>query len=137
MKETFHEVEAALKAASSFAFFLKATPHVMAIFCRFVAGSSKWHKSTALPIVPVYLDQVWGSCFSYKHGKMFWKWSDRGGYPVSITLASHYPIRPRPRKSGKSFKNSPPTRRRSGREPACRCTANSCAPRPVIHFARA
>ncbi len=34
-----------------------------------------------VPIVPVYLDRVWGSIFSFKGGRFFWKWPAR--VPVS------------------------------------------------------
>ena len=31
-----------------------------------------------VPIIPVYLDRVWGSIFSFKGGRFFWKWPVRG-----------------------------------------------------------
>ncbi|WP_374383738.1 acyl-[ACP]--phospholipid O-acyltransferase [Dongia sp.] len=39
-----------------------------------------------VPIIPVHLDQVWGSIFSFKNGKFFWKWPSRFFYPVTITF---------------------------------------------------
>jgi acyl-[acyl-carrier-protein]-phospholipid O-acyltransferase / long-chain-fatty-acid--[acyl-carrier-protein] ligase len=41
-------------------------------------------KDTNAPVVPVYLDGLWGSIFSYKGGKFFWKWPRRWRYPVTI-----------------------------------------------------
>ncbi len=41
-------------------------------------------KDTDAPVVPAYLDGLWGSIFSYKGGKFFWKWPKRWRYPVSI-----------------------------------------------------
>jgi len=41
-------------------------------------------KGTEIPVVPVYLDGLWGSIFSFKGGKFFWKWPKRWRYPVSI-----------------------------------------------------
>jgi 1-acyl-sn-glycerol-3-phosphate acyltransferase len=36
------------------------------------------------PIIPVYLDELWGSIFSFAGGKFFWKWPGPGGRRVSI-----------------------------------------------------
>jgi acyl-[acyl-carrier-protein]-phospholipid O-acyltransferase/long-chain-fatty-acid--[acyl-carrier-protein] ligase len=36
------------------------------------------------PVIPTYLDELWGSIFSYRGGKFFWKWPARWPYPVSI-----------------------------------------------------
>jgi acyl-[acyl-carrier-protein]-phospholipid O-acyltransferase/long-chain-fatty-acid--[acyl-carrier-protein] ligase len=41
-------------------------------------------KDTNIPIVPVYLDGLWGSIFSYEGGKFFWKWPKTWRHPVSI-----------------------------------------------------
>ena len=37
-----------------------------------------------VPIIPVYLDRVWGSIFSFKGGRFFWKWPARVPYPVIV-----------------------------------------------------
>ena len=44
-----------------------------------------------VPVIPVHLDQVWGSIFSFKDGKFFWKWPKRFFYPVTITFGSPLP----------------------------------------------
>jgi len=41
-------------------------------------------KGTDAPVVPVCLDGLWGSVFSYEGGKFFWKWPKRWRYPVLI-----------------------------------------------------
>jgi acyl-[acyl-carrier-protein]-phospholipid O-acyltransferase / long-chain-fatty-acid--[acyl-carrier-protein] ligase len=41
-------------------------------------------KDTDAPVVPVYLDGLWGSIFSYEGGKFFWKLPRRWRYPVTI-----------------------------------------------------
>ena len=48
-------------------------------------------KDTDAPVVPVYLDGLWGSIFSYEGGKCFWKWPRHWRYPVSIRFGR--PIR--------------------------------------------
>lgn len=42
-------------------------------------------KGTTAPVIPVYLDGLWGSIFSHYGGRLFWKWPTRWPYPVSIS----------------------------------------------------
>ena len=44
-----------------------------------------------VPIVPVYLDRVWGSIFSFKGGRFFWKWPVRVPYPVTVAFGPPLP----------------------------------------------
>src|SRR5262249_26382595 len=44
-----------------------------------------------VPIVPVYLDRVWGSVFSFKGGRFFWKWPVRVPYPVTVAFGRPMP----------------------------------------------
>jgi acyl-[acyl-carrier-protein]-phospholipid O-acyltransferase/long-chain-fatty-acid--[acyl-carrier-protein] ligase len=50
-------------------------------FERMVAGLD-------VPVVPVYLDRVWGSIFSFKGGRFFWKWPVRVPYPVTVAFGT-------------------------------------------------
>lgn len=43
------------------------------------------------PIVPVCLDGVWGSIFSYQAGRFFWKIPQRIPYPVTISFGEPLP----------------------------------------------
>jgi|TARA_B100000315_G_C14564191_1_gene582072 acyl-[acyl-carrier-protein]-phospholipid O-acyltransferase/long-chain-fatty-acid--[acyl-carrier-protein] ligase len=38
------------------------------------------------PIVPACIHDVWGSIFSWQHGKAIWKWPKKVPYPVTITF---------------------------------------------------
>jgi acyl-[acyl-carrier-protein]-phospholipid O-acyltransferase/long-chain-fatty-acid--[acyl-carrier-protein] ligase len=44
-----------------------------------------------VPIIPVYLDRVWGSIFSFKGGRFFWKWPVRVPYPVTVAFGQPLP----------------------------------------------
>jgi acyl-[acyl-carrier-protein]-phospholipid O-acyltransferase/long-chain-fatty-acid--[acyl-carrier-protein] ligase len=44
-----------------------------------------------VPIVPVYLDGVWGSIFSFKGGRFFWKRPARVPYPVTVAFGAPLP----------------------------------------------
>ncbi|MEA3508937.1 MAG: AMP-binding protein, partial [candidate division NC10 bacterium] len=41
--------------------------------------------------IPVHLDRLWGSIFSFKDGKFFWKWPERIPYPVTVSFGSPLP----------------------------------------------
>jgi acyl-[acyl-carrier-protein]-phospholipid O-acyltransferase/long-chain-fatty-acid--[acyl-carrier-protein] ligase len=42
-------------------------------------------KSTGAPVIPVHLDQLWGSLFSFSGGRFFWKRPERIPYPVTVS----------------------------------------------------
>ena len=44
-----------------------------------------------VPIIPVYLDRVWGSIFSFKGGRFFWKRPLRVPYPVTVAFGAPLP----------------------------------------------
>ncbi|HUF47467.1 MAG TPA: acyl-[ACP]--phospholipid O-acyltransferase [Vicinamibacterales bacterium] len=44
-----------------------------------------------VPVIPVYLDGVWGSIFSFKHGRVIWKWPSRVPYPVTVAFGEPLP----------------------------------------------
>src|SRR5688572_2567282 len=57
----------------------------------FKRGFEKIIDGIEVPVIPVHLDQVWGSIFSFKEGKFFWKWPARFFYPVTITFGKPLP----------------------------------------------
>lgn len=52
----------------------------------FQAGMLRIIKGTDAPIIPINLHGLWGSIFSYRGGKFFWKWPLKWRYPVSIVF---------------------------------------------------
>jgi acyl-[acyl-carrier-protein]-phospholipid O-acyltransferase/long-chain-fatty-acid--[acyl-carrier-protein] ligase len=57
----------------------------------FKRGLEKIVDGLDVPIVPVYLDRVWGSVFSFKGGRFLWKWPARFPYPVTVSFGSPLP----------------------------------------------
>lgn len=55
---------------------------------KFERGMLKILKGTDAPVLPVYLDELWGSIFSYSRGRFFWKKPTNWPYPVSISFGS-------------------------------------------------
>lgn len=43
-------------------------------------------RAAKCPVVPVWLDQLWGSIFSFQGGRFFFKWPKRIPYPVTVAF---------------------------------------------------
>lgn len=50
----------------------------------FRPGAMAIIKDTDIPVVPVYVEGMWGSVFSYEGGRFFWKLPKKWRYPVTI-----------------------------------------------------
>ena len=57
----------------------------------FKSGLERIVAGTDVPIVPVHLDRLWGSIFSFERGKFFWKWPKRIPYPVTVSFGRPLP----------------------------------------------
>jgi acyl-[acyl-carrier-protein]-phospholipid O-acyltransferase/long-chain-fatty-acid--[acyl-carrier-protein] ligase len=57
----------------------------------FHRGFEQILKRSPAPIVPVCLDQVWGSIFSFAGGKFFWKLPRHIPYPVGVSFGPPMP----------------------------------------------
>jgi acyl-[acyl-carrier-protein]-phospholipid O-acyltransferase / long-chain-fatty-acid--[acyl-carrier-protein] ligase len=57
----------------------------------FRSGFEKIVRGTDVPIIPVNLDRVWGSIFSFERGKVFWKWPRAIPYPVTVSFGDAMP----------------------------------------------
>jgi acyl-[acyl-carrier-protein]-phospholipid O-acyltransferase/long-chain-fatty-acid--[acyl-carrier-protein] ligase len=79
-----------------------AAGHVVCIFAEgaisrtgnmlpFKRGMEKIVAASGVPIIPVHLDRVWGSIFSFSDGKFFWKWPKRIPYPVTVSFGAPLP----------------------------------------------
>ena len=57
----------------------------------FKSGLERIVAGTEVPIVPVHLDRLWGSIFSFERGRFFWKWPKRIPYPVTVSFGRPLP----------------------------------------------
>ncbi len=57
----------------------------------FKKGFERIIKGTDASIIPVHLDRLWGSVFSFAEGRCFWKWPKRIPYPIAISFGSPLP----------------------------------------------
>jgi acyl-[acyl-carrier-protein]-phospholipid O-acyltransferase/long-chain-fatty-acid--[acyl-carrier-protein] ligase len=57
----------------------------------FRRGFERIMKGKTSPIVPVHLDRVWGSIFSFTRGRFLWKIPERIPYPVTVSFGEPMP----------------------------------------------
>lgn len=55
---------------------------------RFKKGFERMVDGVEVPIVPVHLDQVWGSLFSFSEGRVLFKWPRRVPYRVTVSFGA-------------------------------------------------
>ncbi|MBI4423801.1 MAG: MFS transporter [Elusimicrobia bacterium] len=58
---------------------------------RFKKGFERIAHGLDIPIIPVHLDRVWGSVFSFEGGKVLLKWPRRLPYPVTVSFGRPMP----------------------------------------------
>ncbi len=57
----------------------------------FRQGFERIVKGRDVPVIPVHLDRVWGSIFSFIGGKFLMKWPERLPYPVTVSYGAPMP----------------------------------------------
>jgi len=58
---------------------------------RFKKGVEHIAEGLSMPIIPVHLDRVWGSIFSFEGGRILLKWPRRLPYPVTVSFGAPLP----------------------------------------------
>ncbi|MBP9854590.1 MAG: MFS transporter [Candidatus Omnitrophica bacterium] len=53
---------------------------------KFSGGVEHIVKGVECPIIPIHLDRIWGSIFSWENGKFLWKWPKIFPYPVTVSF---------------------------------------------------
>jgi acyl-[acyl-carrier-protein]-phospholipid O-acyltransferase / long-chain-fatty-acid--[acyl-carrier-protein] ligase len=57
----------------------------------FRRGMERILKGVDVPVIPVNIDGIWGSVFSFSGGRFFWKWPRKIPYPVRVTFGAPLP----------------------------------------------
>jgi acyl-[acyl-carrier-protein]-phospholipid O-acyltransferase/long-chain-fatty-acid--[acyl-carrier-protein] ligase len=57
----------------------------------FRRGFERIVKGRQVPVIPVHLDRVWGSIFSFERGRFLTKWPERVPYPVTVSFGTPLP----------------------------------------------
>ena len=57
----------------------------------FRRGFERIMKGKSAPVIPVHLDRLWGSLFSFERGRFLWKWPEQIPYPVTVSFGAPLP----------------------------------------------
>ncbi len=57
----------------------------------FLRGMELITRGLSEPIIPIHLDQIWGSIFSFEGGKTIWKLPKQIPYPVTVNFGKQLP----------------------------------------------
>jgi acyl-[acyl-carrier-protein]-phospholipid O-acyltransferase/long-chain-fatty-acid--[acyl-carrier-protein] ligase len=58
---------------------------------RFRRGFEHITRGLSVPIIPIHIDRVWGSAFSYERGRIFFGWPKVFPYPVTVSFGRPLP----------------------------------------------
>ena len=89
--ETIRTARAELAAGHAVCIFAEGSITHTGNLLPFKRGLEKIVGGMDVPIIPVHLDRVWGSIFSFEGGKFFWKWPKHFPYPVTVTFGAPMP----------------------------------------------
>jgi acyl-[acyl-carrier-protein]-phospholipid O-acyltransferase/long-chain-fatty-acid--[acyl-carrier-protein] ligase len=81
----------ALAAGELVCIFAEGTVSRTGFLLPFHRGFEQILKRAPVPVVPVCLDQVWGSVFSFAGGRFFWKLPRHIPYPVGVAFGPAMP----------------------------------------------
>jgi acyl-[acyl-carrier-protein]-phospholipid O-acyltransferase / long-chain-fatty-acid--[acyl-carrier-protein] ligase len=91
MIESFHEAQQRLRDGDLVCIFAEGSITRTGNLLRFRRGFERITRGMTVPIIPVHLDRVWGSIFSYERGHFFFKWPRRIPYPVTVSIGPPLP----------------------------------------------
>jgi acyl-[acyl-carrier-protein]-phospholipid O-acyltransferase/long-chain-fatty-acid--[acyl-carrier-protein] ligase len=89
--QALHAAGDALAAGELVCIFAEGRISQTGFLLPFHRGFEQILKRAPVPVIPVCLDQVWGSIFSFSGGKYFWKLPRRIPYPVGVAFGPPMP----------------------------------------------
>jgi len=89
--ETIRSARSELQAGHCVCIFAEGAITHTGNMLPFKRGLERIVEGMNVPIIPVHLDRVWGSIFSFEGGKFFWKWPKHLPYPVTVTFGAPLP----------------------------------------------
>src|SRR5262249_35295007 len=94
LTRTFAAINDALAKGECVCMFPESYPTRSGTMLPFKRGFERIARDAKATLVPVYLDELWDSIFSYKHGRLFRKPPERGEYPVRGAFGKPVPNDP-------------------------------------------
>ena len=89
--ESVEEAREALKAGDIVCIFAEGGISRTGNILPFKRGFEKINEGVGAPLIPVHLDEVWGSIFSYSKRRFFFKWPRHFPYPITISFGEALP----------------------------------------------
>jgi acyl-[acyl-carrier-protein]-phospholipid O-acyltransferase/long-chain-fatty-acid--[acyl-carrier-protein] ligase len=91
MIHSLREASAAIQAGEVVCIFAEGQMTRIGQLLPFRRGFERIMKGVEAPIIPVNLDGVWGSIFSFERGRFIWKVPRRIPYPVTVSFGRPMP----------------------------------------------
>jgi acyl-[acyl-carrier-protein]-phospholipid O-acyltransferase/long-chain-fatty-acid--[acyl-carrier-protein] ligase len=91
MVESIHAAQARLREGELVCIFAEGAITRTGNLLRFHRGFERITRGLDVPIIPVHLDRVWGSIFSFERGRFFFKWPRRIPYRVTVSFGEALP----------------------------------------------
>jgi acyl-[acyl-carrier-protein]-phospholipid O-acyltransferase/long-chain-fatty-acid--[acyl-carrier-protein] ligase len=96
MLQSLREASNAIRAGEVVCIFAEGQITRIGQLLPFRRGMERIMKGVDAPIVPVNLDGVWGSIFSYERGRFLWKMPRSIPYPVTVSFGKPMPANSTP-----------------------------------------
>ena len=84
VRQALEATRQALENGELVCIFPEGAPTRTGLLQPFQGGMISLARDAGVPLIPVFLDELWGSIFSFHGGRFFWKRPRRWPYPVSI-----------------------------------------------------
>jgi acyl-[acyl-carrier-protein]-phospholipid O-acyltransferase/long-chain-fatty-acid--[acyl-carrier-protein] ligase len=91
MVQSLHTAQDRLREGDLVCIFAEGSITRTGNLLRFRRGFERITRGLTVPIIPVHLDRVWGSIFSFERGRFFFKWPRRIPYRVTVSFGAPLP----------------------------------------------
>jgi acyl-[acyl-carrier-protein]-phospholipid O-acyltransferase/long-chain-fatty-acid--[acyl-carrier-protein] ligase len=91
MIQSLREATEAIKRGEVVCIFPEGQITRIGFMLPFQRGFERIMKDTDAPIIPIALDGVWGSIFSFEKGRFLWKFPRQVPYPVTVNFGKPLP----------------------------------------------
>ncbi|MGE5326425.1 MAG: acyl-[ACP]--phospholipid O-acyltransferase [Deltaproteobacteria bacterium] len=91
MVASLHNAQEQLKQGELVCIFAEGSITRTGNLLRFRRGFERITRGLDVPIIPIHLDRVWGSIFSFERGRFFFKWPRQIPFPVTVTIGEPLP----------------------------------------------
>jgi len=91
MVQALQEARASIEAGEIVCIFAEGELTRLGHLLNFKKGFERIMQGLDAPIIPAYIDQIWGSIFSHRNGRLFWKLPKQFPYPVTLAFGKPLP----------------------------------------------